>query len=293
MMIAHSFPKRSGSVPRTVLAGLAAWLALAGPALAVSSPWSASMGGKFRLVAAGGKTTADGRYLAGIQIALAPGWKTYWRSPGDSGIPPRFDFAASSNVGSVEVLYPPPVRDYDGFSTTLVYKSDVVFPLRIAPKDPTKPVLLTVKAEYGICEKVCVPAESEATVFVSPKSHADAETTGLIDTALRRVPAALTAADTKAGRGVKSVTFDAETKRLEIEVGFASTSGKRDLFAEGPESWYLGVPKPEAGKDAKAGGGRYGLSLASVPKSARLKGTKLTFTIVDGKTAYQQVWRLE
>src|SRR5689334_18069750 len=92
----------------------------------------------------GGKS-ADLRLGAGVEIKLAPGWKTYWRYPGDSGVPPRFDFAGSENVKSVEILWPAPHRFSDESGITIGYKNDVIFPLRIVPQDAAKPVLLRLK----------------------------------------------------------------------------------------------------------------------------------------------------
>src|SRR6266542_1702588 len=79
---------------------------------------------------------------AGIEIRLDPGWKTYWRYPGDSGVPPRFGFTRSENVASVSVLWPAPQSFSDGSGRSIGYKDDVIFPLRIVPRDPAKPVVL-------------------------------------------------------------------------------------------------------------------------------------------------------
>ena len=50
----------------------------------------------------------SGDHIAALQITLAPGWKTYWRQPGDTGIPPRFDFSGSENLTILDVIYPAP-----------------------------------------------------------------------------------------------------------------------------------------------------------------------------------------
>ena len=100
-----------------------------------------------RLIAAGGS-------LAGFEIRLAPGAITYWRDPGDAGVPPVFDFAGSDNVAKVEPVFPAPrrIRESDG-SEAFGYDSDVVFPLRIEPSDPAKPVTLKLHANFAVCEK--------------------------------------------------------------------------------------------------------------------------------------------
>src|SRR5690348_3357395 len=129
----------------------------AGAWAADASPWDGDARASLRLVA--GSRTNDATALAGIEIKLAAGWKTYWRYPGDSGVPPRFDFAGSENVKSIEIAWPAPHRFIDESGTTIGYKDDVIFPLHIVPQDAAKPALLRLKADYAVCEKICIPVE--------------------------------------------------------------------------------------------------------------------------------------
>src|ERR1700755_1000012 len=79
--------------------------------------------------------------LGGIAFQLQPGWKTYWRTPGDSGVPPRIDFSKSENIEAVTILWPAPKKFPDGAGgTSLGYKEQMVLPLRISIKNPEKPV---------------------------------------------------------------------------------------------------------------------------------------------------------
>src|SRR5205807_3236385 len=110
----------------TIALPAAAWAADA-------SPWDGDTHAGVRLIA--GSRTNDAMARAGIEIKLAPGWKTYWRYPGDSGVPPRFDFAGSQNVKSVDLLWPAPHRLSDESGVTIGYKDDVIFPLRVVPQD--------------------------------------------------------------------------------------------------------------------------------------------------------------
>src|SRR5690242_1450223 len=136
------------------------------PALAADeSPWSEDVRSAVRLIAGSNKTGAP-TLRAGIEIKLDPGWKTYWRYPGDSGVPPRFDFAGSQNVKSVEVVWPAPHRFSDESGITIGYKDNVVFPLRIVPQNTARPVLLRLKADYAVCEKVCIPVEGRAELLL-------------------------------------------------------------------------------------------------------------------------------
>ena len=129
--------------------------ALAAPALAAdafSTDWAASAKSEARLVAGGGD-------LAGFEIRLAPGAITYWRDPGESGVPPTFDFAGSDNVASVESVFPEPKRiaEADG-SEAFGYAGDVVFPLRVDPAtrrspSPWRCMRITPSARKSACRR--------------------------------------------------------------------------------------------------------------------------------------------
>ncbi len=100
---------------------------------------------------------ADGRHMAGLTIRLAPGWKTYWRAPGDGGIAPSFNWSGSSNVASVDVRFPVPHVFYVNGMRSIGYKDAVIFPLVVETLDPTQPIRLNGEVELGVCEDICVP----------------------------------------------------------------------------------------------------------------------------------------
>ncbi len=100
------------------------------------SPWVDDLSSSLRLIAGGPDDTEGLR--AGIEIKLKPGWHTYWRYPGDSGVPPRFTFPGSINVAAVKVLYPAPQAIVDETGTTIGYTDNVVFPLRVTPRQKGK-----------------------------------------------------------------------------------------------------------------------------------------------------------
>src|SRR5215469_15791419 len=147
--------------------GLAAFLVTAHAHATDASAWDGDARSAVRLIAGDTKSVGDTPLRAGMEIRLAPGWKTYWRYPGDSGVPPRFDFAGSTNVQQVTVLWPTPHRFSDGSGASIGYTGGVVLPLQVQAKDATKPVTLRLKVEYAICEKLCVPAEASAELPLS------------------------------------------------------------------------------------------------------------------------------
>src|SRR6201992_3369679 len=125
-----------------------------------ASPWIRDGHSAVRLLA-GSRSGAV--LLGGIAFQLQPGWKTYWRTPGDSGVPPRFDFSKSDNVEAVTILWPAPLVFDDGAGgTSLGYHDQIVLPLRLVARDVDKPVTLRAEINYAVCEKLCIPVDAKA-----------------------------------------------------------------------------------------------------------------------------------
>lgn len=124
----------------------------------------------------------DGARIAAVRIALQGGWKTYWRSPGDAGIPPQFDFSGSDNVAGVTVHWPAPeVFDQNGMRS-VGYHDVVVLPLEIRPTDPSRPVRLNTEMDIGICHDICVPVSVGLSAdLAGPGAPDPAIRTALID----------------------------------------------------------------------------------------------------------------
>src|SRR5215813_4259067 len=145
-----------------------------------ASPWERDSHSAVRLLA-GSRSGAV--LLGGIAIQLEPGWKTYWRTPGDSGVPPRFDFSKSDNVEAVTVLWPAPKKFDDGAGgISLGYKQQVVLPLRIVAKNADKPVTLRADISYAVCDKLCIPVEASSELtFSSVASTEDGNLAAALD----------------------------------------------------------------------------------------------------------------
>src|SRR6202035_2214659 len=148
-----------------------------------ASPWLRDGHSAVRLLA-GSRSGAV--LLGGIAFQLQPGWKTYWRTPGDSGPPPRFDSPKPDNIEAVTVLCPAPAKFDDGAGGhSLGYHDTIVLPLRIVAKNTDKPVTLRADINYAVCEKLCIPVEANAEIPIA--SAASAEDSALF-AALDTVP---------------------------------------------------------------------------------------------------------
>ena len=131
-----------------------------------------------------GWKAADGHYMAAISLTLAPGWHTYWRSPGDVGIPPVFDWSASENLKSVALHWPSPEVILQNGSASIGYVGGLTLPVEAVPLDPSQPVHLAVKMNLGICDDICLPAELDLRATLSGPGGPDS----LISAALKAGP---------------------------------------------------------------------------------------------------------
>lgn len=115
----------------------------------------------------------SGAHMAAVELQLAPGWKTYWRSPGDAGIPPSFDWSASQNVKAVRIHWPAPrVFDLNGMQS-IGYHDRLLLPVEVEPIDPAQPVQLAVQMDLGVCDEICMPAQLSLTQELLPPGAAD------------------------------------------------------------------------------------------------------------------------
>lgn len=106
-----------------------------------------------------GGTTKSGSYQAALRITLQPGWKTYWRAPGDAGIPPSFTWRGSRNLAELAITWPAPQVFLTSGYRTIGYHDQLVLPIEVTPDSPNQPVRLKGRMQLGICKDVCVPAE--------------------------------------------------------------------------------------------------------------------------------------
>lgn len=104
-----------------------------------------------------GWTDAQGRRIAALELVLEPGWKTYWRSPGDAGLPPVFDWTGS-NIGEIAFHWPAPEVIVSDGMRTLGYHDRLVLPFTVTPEDGARPVGLSAHVSFGLCENICIPA---------------------------------------------------------------------------------------------------------------------------------------
>src|ERR1700746_2893941 len=243
-----------------------------------ASPWQRNGHSAVRLLA-GSRSGAV--LLGGVAFQLQQGWKTYWRTPGDSGVPPRFDFSKSDNVEAVTVLWPAPQKFDDGAGGfSLGYHDLIVLPLRIVAQGGDKPVTLRAEINYAVCEKLCIPVEANAELaFNSVASTEDSALFAALDTVPKPAnvgdPNPLTIRDVKR-EGKSEVLVDVVTPDDRVV----------NLFVEGPTpDW--GLPVPKLVEHSPPGVKRFSFQLDGVPPGVNPEGAALKLTLVGGDRSYE------
>jgi DsbC/DsbD-like thiol-disulfide interchange protein len=257
-------------VIHAVLFGLAA-LALAAAALAAQNA-AAVPSARMRLVAAMGLD--QGVYHVAAEIELPPKAITYWRDPGEAGVPPKFSFEGSQNVAMAEAFYPSPSRIEEDGIEAFGYRGGVVFPIRVAPKNAAEPSVLKLTLDYAVCESICVPVRSEAEITL-PAQNADGANE-FVAAAQARVPAKLAPADRQAkAMIVRQRTIEKPTWTLTWKEG----GGLEDLFVEAPEGWYFDARKVNAHE--------FSLVVAAAPARPAREPVDVRVTAVGERKSYE------
>ena len=193
------------------------------PGLAAEQPWSA------RLLKGG----FDGAvWWSGLSITLAPHWKTYWRVPGDGGIAPLLEITGE-NIMASRVDYPVPHRIAGESGTTIGYQELVVFPFALTPGDVTRPVTVNLKAFFGVCDEVCIPAPFDASLMFDP-ANAGAPDQALIGQWQKQVP--VLTADGPVTKAVVDMQDGAFVLLLD------TSEAIEEIFVEGNPLHYFGNP---------------------------------------------------
>lgn len=266
-------------IDRRLFVSVLALAAAASPAVArpSASPWARDTKSAVRLI----RGSFDGTvHRAGVQITLDPGTKTYWRTPGDSGVPPTFDWVASDNVADVALSWPAPLRFPDGGGYSIGYKTSVIFPLLVTPRDPRRPVRLVLKLDYAVCDQICIPAKGEGSLVLS-SAPADPAMESLLAGFEARVPRPVVD-----GLGLTIAAVERSGEHPVVTLAArVNPAARSDLFVEGPDARWV-LPLPEV-LDESGAERRFRLVMDGVPRGVEPLGQMLTFTLVSGDRALE------
>ena len=257
---------------------LAVWFscALAGPLRAAGQQSAVPAGGVTRAELLPGGDH-DGHRWAALHLALAPGWKTYWRSPGDAGIPPSFDWSGSSNLAAVTPHWPVPQVFMLGGLRSIGYHDDLVLPLALTPADPSRPIRLEAEIDAGVCHDICVPVHLSVSGVLPPGAAADPRVTR----ALADQPESASAAGVTGA--TCSVAPEKDGLRLTVTLSMPPVGPDEAVVVEpgNPTIWASAPDSHRSGRQLTA-------AADLVPPEARpfaLDRSGLRFTVISGDRA--------
>jgi len=175
-----------------------------------------------------GWSGTDGGHMAALQLTLSPGWKTYWRAPGDAGIPPAMNFQGSHNLASVTPVWPTPEVFLQNGMQTVGYDGQLVLPLRIMPQDSTRPARVAGRLQIGICSTICVPVDLDFALDL-PASGSDPQQ-AMIRAALADQP--ISAAKASVGDVDCTLSPISDGLGLTVEIDMPSAGGTETVLIE-------------------------------------------------------------
>jgi suppressor for copper-sensitivity B len=258
-----------------LLVGLAA---SAGTARAAALGWVGDAHAAARLITAVDATGSSGQLDAGLQIRLAPGWHTYWRTPGDAGVPPAIDWQGSENIASAAIAWPAPTRLVVSGLQNAVYYDQVVLPIALTLAHPGAPARLHAEVDYAACAEVCVPYHANLDLTLPAGLAVPGPEAKLIADARAKVPGDFTAGQLRLAGAVAAEDKGGATLTVRL-ASFGAPLRAPDLFVEGVANAFPAHPDVTL-----ADGGR--TATLRVPilgmTAAKLAGTTLHVTVVDG-----------
>ena len=252
-----------------------------------ATAWRPGHGVKTRLLVGAQPQPKGIALFAGFEMKMEPGWKTYWRTPGDAGgIPPYFNWSKSENVRSAQVHYPVPTRFVEPVGTTFGYKKSVVFPVSVTPQDPSRPVTFRLSVDFGICAKICVPAFAEHELKFQPNA-----VTAMPLQLVRGLQALARDADQEApANGPRLVAAIAKLSggKPGLEFKFTSKDAPSlDVFVEPPKGQYLGVTRRMS---ISPDGAVFKAPITAAEDGPALRGKAVRVTARDSGGAITMTW---
>jgi suppressor for copper-sensitivity B len=267
----------------SVIAGIFSGVAVVASPLsgahAAATAWVGDEHAASRLVTAVEATGSGHTIDAGIEIRMAPGWHTYWRTPGDAGIAPTIDWTGSMNLARAEAAWPAPARLSTHGLESYVYPDHALLPIAIKLAEPGTPLSLHASVDYAACAEVCIPYHADLSLALPAGLASPGAEAPLIAAARARVPAGLEQARMAL---VSATVTPAGERDAIVKVRLHSTGApfrQPDLFIEGPDHGTIDRPEVTLGETGHAAELHVRVTGIS---AAALAGASLTFTLTDG-----------
>lgn len=246
------------------------------PAIAASSGWVYAKGGKVRILAT--PASADGLIRAAVIIDLKPGWTTYWRNPGQTGVPPQLGTDGSRNIRSAELRFPPPGLLDEGGAPAIGYAHSVAFPLSIRQEQAGKASVLKADLFIGMCKEICIPVSASYKLDILPASAA---ANSPADLPVAAAFAALPPAESR-DFAIEAVTLSTDGRALRVKVRLPqspATGAAPQLFVAGSSGWSFGAGHLTGSQGSAA---EFAVPVLSGPDGKSLRGETVDIVVTSG-----------
>lgn len=215
------------------------------------SDWVYARHGQVRLVSAQAEPDRNGELQLGLQFRLYKGWKTYWRTPGENGIAPVFDWSASTNFKTASVKWPLPQRFKDGDGHSIGYSREVILPIDVTVDDRGTETNVTLALAYAVCRDICVPAQANFRLDFPLQSEPSALNRAARDIA--RFEAKVPQPHEEASMQVTALTLheqdDGQILAVSLESKGALNGAQALIEIDGPYRVGEGVPRVDEPPD--------------------------------------------
>ena len=171
----------------------------------------------------------DGTHMAALLIRLAPGWKTYWRSPGEAGIPPQLQMRERRGMRGVELIWPVPDVFYTNGYRSIGYADDLLLPLQVTLAPGQGDLRISGSISIGVCQDVCMPVALDIAGTLRPGGSPDPR----IVAALADRPR--TASEAGVGTVICRLTPIADGLRVQARIPVAPQGATETVVFELPE----------------------------------------------------------
>lgn len=223
--------------------------------------------------------SSDGTVRGALQIEPNPGWITYWREPGDAGIPPQLTLQEETGVDLKRFVYPVPKRIDNGDLRDIGYDHPVTLPFELSVEDQTKPIELGVSAFVGLCRSICIPFQADFSLNLGQESGTSIEEAMLLAAAETKLP--------EKPSDEFAVTHYSLADRSLLRLKLRLPQGASD-----PPEVIVTGPEGNAFFDSRNGrheGNHYALEipLDKLPKNYQMRGKRWGILVIVGKRAME------
>ncbi|WP_120277574.1 protein-disulfide reductase DsbD domain-containing protein [Rhizobium sp. AG855] len=256
-------------------------VALTGTVQAASSAWATNEGGRMRLVLLAAK--ADGTREGVLLVEPKKGWITYWKEPGDVGIPPSITPAAGSDYTVADVDFPVPKLLSTGDMQDVGYDHSVALPLVLANAGSDRPFKLS--AFVGVCQNICIPFQADLTVDPAAEIGSDPDETALVEKAKRLVPPG-PSEDFR----VTAHAMQPDLKSLQVSLRLPAGAPAPQVFVSGPSGHVYVEGTAATGPHGET---LYTVPIGKLPKGYTMAGKRWGILVVAGERAMETTLAFE